>query len=348
MVVNQLRGIRRHRTVLGLVAALPVLIGLLLLVLGPISWLVAGRTVQGLHGKDRADAVNDVRQTVLAALAGGTVLASLGYTARTYTLSRRGQITDRFRAGVDQLSSDKPQIRLGAVHSLEHVLLESPRDHTAIVKVLAAFVRNATHRGAMAAPGALPRERNAIAAIPAWGTEPELDVQAAIEVLVRRPRRPEARRVDLRGCGLAGLSLRSFEFAQPPSLGGTFLTSADLRRADLRGVHFDGAILNVADLCGALLHNARLDDTPLHKADLRLANLTGATLEATDLSGADLSECRGLTPRQLAAALIDDSTCLPDELTTHPWVIARLADCRAWARAGEPIGACPPTTQEPT
>ncbi|WP_274918301.1 hypothetical protein [Streptomyces sp. WZ-12] len=38
-------------------------LGVVPLVLGPVSWLVAGDTVRSLHGRERADAVNAVRQT---------------------------------------------------------------------------------------------------------------------------------------------------------------------------------------------------------------------------------------------------------------------------------------------
>ncbi|MCX5345962.1 pentapeptide repeat-containing protein [Streptomyces atratus] len=308
---------------------------------------MAGDTVRVLTGKDRADAVNAVRQTVLAALAGITVLAGLVYTARSYALSRRGQVTERFRAAIEQLASGKLEVRLGGVYSLEHVLTESPQDHTAIVNVLAGFIRNTTHRGPSNEPLALPHERNPSHRDVAWGIELPADLQAAANVLARRPDRHEPRRVDLRSAGLAGLSLRHFEFDSPPSLSWMFLTSADLRRADLRGVDFRRSILNYADLCLAWLGKARLDGVGLFAADLRGAQMNEAILVQTDLRAADLRECEGLTAHQLSVAAIDTTTRLPDVLQDDPWVVARLEDCGSWDRQHGTTACAPPTPQPP-
>ncbi|MEV0317145.1 hypothetical protein ACIBKX_36655 [Streptomyces sp. NPDC050658] len=127
--------------IVSLTVGAAVAVGAILVVLGPVSWWVAGDTVQGLHGKERADALNAVRQTLLAAMGGASVLLGLGYTARTYQLSRRGQVTERFSTAIGQLASDKLEERLGAVYGLEHVMAESPQDHATVVGVLSAFVR---------------------------------------------------------------------------------------------------------------------------------------------------------------------------------------------------------------
>lgn len=76
------------------------------------EWLASG-------GKDNAQEVGDVRTALLAVLAG--VLAATGaiYTARTYALNRRGQITDRFTNAIDQLGSDKVEMQLGGIFALE-------------------------------------------------------------------------------------------------------------------------------------------------------------------------------------------------------------------------------------
>ncbi|MFF9580274.1 pentapeptide repeat-containing protein [Streptomyces rubiginosohelvolus] len=341
--------LRRYRSALWFVIGVPLVAAVVLLVLGPVSWLVAGDTVSVLTGKDRAEAVNAVRQTVLAAFAGATVLVGLVYTARSYALARRGQVTERFRAAVEQLASDKLQVRLGGVYSLEHVLTESPQEHTAVVDILAGYIRTTTHRGPAGESLALPHERNQSHDTVAWGTEPPADIQAAVNVLARRPNRNETRRVDLRSATLPGLSLRHFEFSTQPRLSRVFLTSADLRRADLRGVDFRGSILNYADLCLAWLSEARLDDVGLFAADLRGARLDGTALVATDLRAADLRESHGLTPLQLSMAAIDATTQLPDALREDSWVTARLAACARWDEVRtEEAETCAPPTPKPS
>src|SRR5689334_22398281 len=69
---------------------------LLTLILGPLSWQIAGNTVRRLHGREQADALNAVRQTMLTALGGTAAIVAVGFTVRTYYLSRRGQVTERF------------------------------------------------------------------------------------------------------------------------------------------------------------------------------------------------------------------------------------------------------------
>ncbi len=314
----------------------------ILVVLGPMSWWVAGGTVRDLHGKDRADALNAVRQTVLAAVAGVSVLLGLGYTARTYQLSRRGQVTERFSRSVGQLSSGKPEERLGGIYGLEHVMAESAQDHATVVGVLSAFVHTNARR-----PGTPPLpsgSRDAVPprAVPAWGTEPPADIKAAVEVLARRPQREEAGRIDLRSTELAGLPLRSFDFHARPRLSRALLTWADLSRADLRGADLSGAILTGADLRHSFLARSCLDNALMAEADLRGALLGEATLLGTDLSGADLRDAEGLTARQLAAAVIDEETRLPSGLASDPWVTARLVACRAWRTQGQRDAHTPP------
>ncbi|MFI1567595.1 pentapeptide repeat-containing protein [Streptomyces sp. NPDC020490] len=125
-----------------------------------------------------------------------------------------------------------------------------------------------------------------------------------------------------------------------------FLTAADLRQADLRGVVMKGSILNTADMCFAWLIDARCDGAAMHRVDLRGALLEKSTFVETDLAGADLRETRGLTAQQLSSAFIDAETRLPDHLVNDPWAAARLADCVAWAEENR-ANTCPPPTPQP-
>ncbi|MFE0173226.1 pentapeptide repeat-containing protein [Streptomyces sp. NPDC059002] len=341
------RALRRHRVTVWVVVGTIVGFGAILIVVGPVSWLVAGDTVRDLHGKERADALNAVRQTVLTAVGGSSVLLGVGFTARSYRLSRRGQVTERFSTAIGQLASDKRAERLGAVYGLEHVMAESPQDHATVVGVLAAFVRENAGRTPLRPEPVGPDGQGAQRPLAEWGTAPAVDITAAVEVLARRPERFEARRMDLRSTELAGLPLRSFEFEAPPRLSRAFLTWADLCRADLRGADLSGAILNSADLRSANLAQARLDGAGLFKADLRDALLADTTLLGADLSGADLRDAGQLTAQQLAGAVIDDQTQLPPALADDPWVVARLADCRARRDPREAPAPTPPRPVPP-
>lgn len=66
------------------------------------------------------------------------------------------------------------------------------------------------------------------------------------------------------------------------------LTSATLRRADLRGANLMTACLHSADLRMADLRGANLTGADLTRADLRMADLRGANCEAAILVSADM------------------------------------------------------------
>lgn len=80
------------------------------------------------------------------------------------------------------------------------------------------------------------------------------------------------------------------------------LQGANLQNADLRGVDFTGANLSGANLTGARLDNANLENSNLNK---------------TNLSGTSLTTVKGLTAEQIATALTDDATQLPENLAAE-------------------------------
>ena len=77
------------------------------------------------------------------------------------------------------------------------------------------------------------------------------------------------------------------------------LSGAKVRRTNLSGANLTSANLSHADLTGA---------------DLRGANLADAILTGTILRGADLSGVTNLNKKQLAAAVIDETTILPSDI----------------------------------
>lgn len=77
------------------------------------------------------------------------------------------------------------------------------------------------------------------------------------------------------------------------------LQGANLQNADLRGVDFTGANLSGATLKGARLENANLENSNLNK---------------TNLSGTSLTTVKGLTAEQIATAVTDNTTQLPEHL----------------------------------
>ncbi|MFJ4716457.1 pentapeptide repeat-containing protein [Streptomyces sp. NPDC088785] len=272
---------------------------------------------------------------LVAALGAGVALL---YTARTYRLTRRGQITDRFTKALERLGSTDVYVRVGGVLALEQIVRDAPDQAAAdAARVLGHFIRERAPRARAEGPGPEP--------LP---DQPDADVQAALTAVTR----PRFRKylhtyeeLNLRGVHLAGADLRRSDLTDGAlggvnlagaNLTGATLTTADLRRATLTGAVLSGgelmwALLDDADLSGArlagamllgaTLRHARLDgadlrdatlvDAQLEGASMVRANLRGTMLHRADLTGATLTgagahEARGLTPGQFESVGTDE------------------------------------------
>src|SRR5215472_8274288 len=59
---------------------------------------------------------------------------------------RQRRITETFSKAIEQLGSDKVEVRLGGIYSLERISKESPDDYLTVMENLSAFVRERSHR----------------------------------------------------------------------------------------------------------------------------------------------------------------------------------------------------------
>jgi hypothetical protein len=174
------------------------------------------------------------------------------YTARTFGLNRRGQVTERFTRAVDQLASRELSVRLGGIYALEQLASDSAREHAAILEILTAYVRGKGKGSAT----------------------PPADVQAVVTVLARR------RLAHERGRGPA------------LDLGEANLRSVRAEGIVLRGARLTRARLEDANLLGTNLRDAGLIEAHLERATLRGADLRGARLQRAWLAGANLAEAK--------------------------------------------------------
>ena len=282
----------------------------------------------GLDAKGRADARQGVRTASLALLAGTVGVVGAVYTARSFALSRAGQLTDRFTKAIEQLGHAELDVRLGGIYALERIARDSKEDNPQVIEVLTAYVReHAPTNGA----GRVEESQ---------GTNPKkpaTDVQAALTVLGRRTVAHEhdtqpaldLGSTDLRGADLStanlqrailtkanlteanlkGADLRSAlvdsanlsgadlggadlqgAWLSEANLSGANLSTANLQAANLYRANLSRAYVHKADLREASLHEAELAEAELHDADLRLALVDGANLSGSNLSGADLRD----------------------------------------------------------
>jgi hypothetical protein len=266
--------------------------------------------------------INEYRRTLVQVIGGVFVLigalSGAYFTWRQITVTRDGQITDRYTKAIDHLGDDKIAAHVGGIYALDRIGRDSAKDQWMIVKTLSAFIREST-------PIA-----NTVDITERPAAEPlRMDVQAALTILgqsaTSEPGRIYLARTDLRNGDLTRLLLKYANFREA-NLQGANLTSANLEGAHLASARLDKAQLELAHLEGAVLMNAQLkganlmfahlegadlSNANLKKANLRFAHLEGANLKEADLEGAFLfgAHVEGadftaahLTPDQVSAA----------------------------------------------
>jgi hypothetical protein len=329
------RRVRTPRTALVLFAgavAVFVVLALLAAVLIRLApqWLT---DTEGRSRVERDEARGRARTALFAMLAGLIALAGAIYTARSFALNRRGQITERFTRAIDQLGDEKIELRLGGIYALERIAHESRDEHGPILEVLTAYVREnspwpprqpptrAATDPAHPANHPLDDDERAPQRI---DTPPEasVDIKAILTVLSRRELRHEhetrgrldlaktnlrgvrAPRIDLRDAHLRGAQLQD-AILWGAQLQHAFLGGAQLQHAFLGGAQLQGAEFTGAQLQGAELTDAQLQDAFLTDAQLQDANLMGAQLQGANLTGAQLQGA------YLVGASCDSATIWP-------------------------------------
>jgi Uncharacterized low-complexity proteins len=126
-------------------------------------------------------------------------------------------------------------------------------------------------------------------------------------------------KADLTGANLSHTNLSASNLREANLLEAD-LQKANLKNASMQGANLMQVNLQEADLTGANLQDANLSGADLQKAKLSSVNLSGANLSGVDLHGvdlrgADLRKVKNITIKQLASAIIDIRTRLPEGIT---------------------------------
>ena len=224
------------------------------------------------------------------------------------------QITERFSKAIEQLGSDKPEVILGGIYTLERIARDSEPDQWTIMEVLTAFVRQN-------APVIKENESQSLKDQKKF-LELRISIQACLTVIAERKhpdlenKRLDLTEVNISGLNLKGLNLKGFNFTganlteaklYKADLTGADLTGANLTGAKLTGANLTLADLTLADLTGADLTEADLFGATLTGADLTQANLTGANLTGADLTGANLTGAYRLEPDWITKVLLTEA-----------------------------------------
>ena len=233
------------------------------------------------------------------------------------------QITERFSKAIEQLGSDKPEVILGGIYTLERIARDSEPDQWTIMEVLTAFVRqNAPIIKENESQS--PEDQEKFLKL-------RISIRACLTVIVERKHPDlENKRLDLTKVNISGFNLKKANLKGANLTGANLteanlteanLTEANLFRANLTGAYLEEADLTEANLTGANLTGANLFRANLTEANLILANLTGADLKGADLTGAYLTGANltgaNLTGANLTGAYRLEPDCITKVLLTE-------------------------------
>ena len=228
------------------------------------------------------------------------------------------RLTESFSKAVEQIGSEKLEIRLGGIFTLARIAWESETYHWPVMETLSAFVRIHARRAEWESPEPTidgPLDPRSFAVYQA-------DIAAIVSVIRSR----EAYRYEPEGINLSETDLRNANFIKAR------LRNADFFKSHLEGARFEGACLQGANLSGASLHfagfkDARLegaffidaslqfvtfDGAHLEGARFDVAKLSKATFVGAHLEGANFSSASGVTDDMFFSASGDAQTLLPN------------------------------------
>jgi uncharacterized protein YjbI with pentapeptide repeats len=259
--------------------------------------------VMKLKADEYITAQNDVRSTLVSALAGVLLLVTAIFTWRQLVISQEAQVTERYTRAVELLGNADLAVRVGAVHSLGRLAVDSPKDDRSIYTLLTAYIRNHSPRAMLQPSNADESETWA-----AWQQRKRCeqdhadygslqkcaaDIQAALGVVADRP------------------DTLSDGRALTPVLVDAHLPGATCGHAKLAGANLQGALLDRidcrtgdhpyanfkrADFTGAFLRDAQFGKADLREAHLENADLTGALLGPANLEGATYNSATVFPP----------------------------------------------------
>lgn len=305
------------------------------------DWL-AHHDVGSAQGQVLATARDAARGRLLTLGAGLIAAGALLFTARNFTISRRtyelteqaqrrthelteqGQVTDRYTKAIEQIGSDKMDVRIGGIYALERIARDSIRDHPPIIEVLSTFIREHSHEAQNEPDPA------SYVLVPSLPATTRADIQAAITVIARRDYSRDTQPIDLHGVDLHSAVLVGGHFAW------TNFEGANLSAAALSGANLAGAVLQMAQLRGANLRNAKLHQ-PFNTAkfpyfygssdvtNLRYMDLSGADISDADFRGAN---CEGikLVDAKVERANFTQATWSPTAYIPDGWSAVPVVD----------------------
>jgi uncharacterized protein YjbI with pentapeptide repeats len=265
--------------------------------------------------KDKITLQNAVYVSLIQLLGGAFFFVTAYFTWRNIKTAEASlkateekQITERFSKAIEHLGSEKLQIRLGGIYSLERIAKDSEKDQWQVIEVLTAFVRENYKIERNQKPFDV-YDLYEIRDCQNYYDDDDLydDVPDDFEMVVRTPNKnyvpsaPVEKQAVLTALGRIGkprdrLGQNNFDFSRT-DLRGVLLTGdlrninfegANLEWATLKNVALDDANFIGANLGAAKIENANLKNTNFSKAELRWTDWLDVNFERTNLEGVNL------------------------------------------------------------
>jgi uncharacterized protein YjbI with pentapeptide repeats len=318
---------------------------------------------------ERARLRNDTRNSILQPFTILTIFATILFTWQQLqgqnkqredqlqqfneqiSLSRDGQTADRYTHAIDQLTSDRPEVRAGGLYALGEIANQGSGDkpgtasglRVTIDEVVASYLRSRFPLTRTATCQVRPVKLTiGNTGVPEAFFDPlhadefskaAVDLDAAMTVLARRIPNTLAV-VDLKhvkllgatasdaqlyGANFEGSWLDFIDFSHAnlfrANLPHIVACNSSFIQADLRQSTLNGAALNGSSMLEAKLSGASLTDASLINSNLANANLSGAILSNADLRKSNLTGANlskaDLYSAKLSGAIADKKTIWP-------------------------------------
>jgi uncharacterized protein YjbI with pentapeptide repeats len=261
------------------------------------------------NSKEKFDATAEIAKFFVSSI--GTVATIVGgfFVFWNIRLTQTRLITERFSKAVEQLASDKIEIRLGAIYSLERLAKDSPKDHCSIMQVLASFIKENS-------PLETVRKRGLIQDILSSSSNDlnnvdrpqkiRTDIQAALTVIGRRNDEYDAL-IDTKK-GLHILEMSNTNLSQSTlirlSFQCTWFSESSFEESEFANVDFVDANFAETNFKNSKFRRVNLRDANLRGANLERAtfygtNFKGAILQGANVRGAYFEKSKNLTVEQI-------------------------------------------------
>ena len=287
----------------------------------------------------------------LKIVGGVAVLGAAYFGWKRLEVNQEGQITERFTRAIDQLGSEKLEVRLGGIYALERIAKDSEKDTTTVLEVLCSYLREHT-AGIQSIPADIDYSDPVFVHIQLFNKlhmQLSADQKACLSI-VGRVCSPEGFSKYLKGACIGGTEQVNSSFTNS-SFEKSFLCAARFDESNFYNSWFVSAVAVGMDFSSSDCSNISIIRSDFRYCRALKTNFTNAYLIESDFSGAFLEEtylygtgfkrsrllgtrmerALGLTKHQIESAIIDRETKLPDYLMDDPeWYEEQIKRSEEW------------------